>query len=201
MEREEMQEIYGVHSHLFMHSPMSVVLPVVSDHARLCAIINNTKVADGNTIGITADVFLHLVATLGWWTAIYNPSLLKALLTDILWNDNCLLTQTRREHGHELGPEHLAQCLHWKKKIPGILGASLQMMPHTILIHTATCYDAVDVRMVEEVGTPCMKYARHSPMQPMTLIELPQGVPCDTEHAGVEQPLVRHGYPDAGCQE
>lgn len=104
-----------------------------------------------------------------WWTAIYNPSLLKALLTDILWNDNRLLTQTRREHGHELGSEHLAQCLHWKKEIPGILGASLQMMPHTILIHTATCYDAVDVRMVEEVGTPCMEYARHSPMQPMTL--------------------------------
>lgn len=62
MEREEMQEIYGVHPHLFMHSPMSVVLPVVSDHARLCAIINNTRVADGNTIGITAEVFQHLVA-------------------------------------------------------------------------------------------------------------------------------------------
>lgn len=72
MEREEMQEIYGVHPHLFMHSPMSVVLPVVSDHARLCAIINNTRVADGNTIGITADVFQHLFDPLGWWTAIYN---------------------------------------------------------------------------------------------------------------------------------
>lgn len=107
---------------------------------------------------------------------------------------NLLLTQTGRKHGHELGPEHLAQCLHWKKEIPGILGASLQMMPHTILIHTATSYDAVDVRMVEEVGAPCMKYARHSPLQPMALIELPQGVPCGTEHAGVEQLLMRHGY-------
>lgn len=68
------------------------------------------------------------------------------------------------------------------------------MMPHTIFIHTATCYDAVDVRMVEEVGAPCMEYARHSPLQPMALIELPQGVPCGTEHAGVEQPLMQHGY-------
>lgn len=48
--------------------------------------------------------------------------------------------------------------------------------------------------MVEEVGAPCMEYARHSPLQPMALIELPQGVPCGTEHAGVEQPLVRHSY-------
>lgn len=189
-----MQEIHGVHPHQFMHSPMSVVLPVVGDHASFCTIFNNARVTDGNTIGITANVFQHLVDTFGWWTAIYNPSLLKALLANNLWNDNLLLTQTRREHGHELGPEHLAQRLHWKKEIPGILGASLQMMPHTIFIHTATCYDAVDVRMVEEVGAPCMEYARHSPLQPMALIELPQGVPCGTEHAGVEQPLMQHGY-------
>ena len=189
-----MQEIHGVHPHQFMHSPMPVVLPVVGDHASFCTIFNNARVTDGNTIGITANVFQHLVDTFGWWTAIYNPSLLKALLANNLWNDNLLLTQTRREHGHELGPEHLAQRLHWKKEIPGILGASLQMMPHTIFIHTATCYDAVDVRMVEEVGAPCMEYACHSPLQPMALIELPQGVPCGTEHAGVEQPLMQHGY-------
>ena len=56
-------------------------------------------------------MYSNLVDTLGRWTAIYNPSLLKALLANNLWNDNLLLTQTRREHGHELGSEHLAQ--HW----------------------------------------------------------------------------------------
>ena len=64
---------------------------------------------------------------------------------------------------------------------------------HTVLVHTSARNDAVDVRMIEQVGAPCMKNAGHASLQSLCVEEFLQRSPYGTEHTAVEQCLPGHG--------
>ena len=87
----------------------------------------------------------------------------------------CIL-ECSGEHSQELGPVHLAERLDGKEKFLVALAAP-KMMPHAVLVHTATGNDTVYVRMVIQIGSPCVEDARHAALQSLSLIKLSQRMP------------------------
>lgn len=89
------------------------------------------------------------------------------------------------EHWEEFGSEHLAERLNGKEKLLCAF-ATFEVMPDTLLVHPSSCDDAVNVRMVIQIGSPCVENACHASLQSLSVKELLQSAPCCLEHAGVE---------------
>ena len=81
--------------------------------------------------------------------------------------------------------------MHGKKEVTFF--ATVEMMPHTELVHPATRHNAVNVRMVEQIGTPRMKNGGHTGTQSLIACKGGDGAPCGLEHAIVEGCLMGHG--------
>ena len=69
---EQVQELFGMHGHLLVFAAVAVVLPVIGHHP-LGSDVPDTGVANGNTIGVAADVLKYLVHAFCRWTAEHNP--------------------------------------------------------------------------------------------------------------------------------
>ena len=82
--------------------------------------------------------------------------------------------------------------MHGKKEVA--LFTTVEIMPHTELVYPATRHNAVNVRMVEQIGTPRMKNGGHAGTQPLVASKGGYGGPCSLEHAVVEGGLMVHGY-------
>lgn len=82
--------------------------------------------------------------------------------------------------------------MHGKKEVTFF--ATVEMMPHTEFVHPATRHNAVNVRMVEQIGTPRMKDGGHAGTQSLIACKGGDGVPCGLEHAIVEGSLMVNGY-------
>lgn len=81
--------------------------------------------------------------------------------------------------------------MHGKKEVT--LFTTVEMMPHTELVHPSTRHNAVNVRMVEQIGTPRMKDGCHACTQPLVASKVVNGSPSGLEHAIVEGCLMGHG--------
>ena len=92
MQREEVKEFHGMHCHFLVHGFMLVVLPVVCYHA-IGGVFLYAGVADCYTISIATNILKHLIHTLGRRTAVNHPSLVHALLADILRNNLFILLE------------------------------------------------------------------------------------------------------------
>ena len=68
------------------------------------------------------------------------------------------------------------------------------LMPHTEFVHPATRHNAMNVRMVEQIGTPRMKNGGHTGTQSLIACKGGDGGPCGLEHAIVEGSLMVNGY-------
>lgn len=194
MKGEQVEEVHGTHAHCLVAAAMPIVLVVVGYFALVGIIVEDARVADSHPVGVSSDVLQHLSHSLGWRSAVDHPRFLEALFSDILRYGLAEFLQPRGQHGHELGAEHHSQCLHREEEVATGSLASLQVMPHTVLVDTSARHDAVDVRMIAEVAAPRVQDSSHASLQSLTLIERAQGVPCGAEHRAVEHRLMGHAY-------
>ena len=190
VEREQVEEVDDVHGHLPMLSTAPVVLVVIGHHP-VGRVAEDARVADGHAVGIPPDVLQHLLDALRRRAAVDDPGLVETPLAYILRDGLAGCLQAARQHVHELGAEHLAQCLHREEEVACAL-APLEVMPCAVTIHPAPGDDAVDVWVVVEVASPRVQDGRHPAQQPPRPEELAQRGPRGPEHRGVEKRLVRH---------
>lgn len=193
MEREQVEEVHGTRAHRLVTAAVSIVLVFIANRSLLCVVFEYARVADGHAVGISSDVLQHLVHSFGGRPAIDHPRLFEALFADILRYGLAEFLQTGGQHGHQLGTEHGAECLHREEEVATGSLASLQVTPDTVLFHTSARHDAVDVRVVVQVAAPRVQDGSHASLQSLTLIERAQGVPCGAEHCVIEHRLMEHG--------
>ena len=77
------------------------------------------------------------------------------MFTYRLFNDDILLFESPCEQRHEFASELGAHGSNRKEEVRAL--TALQMMPHTIFINPTTRHNTVNVRMVEEIGSPRME--------------------------------------------
>ena len=196
MQGDQIQEVINIHVHNAMFSAFSVVLIVIGD----CSVchVQYPGVRDSHPVSISCDILQHLVDSLGWRSRVNHPGFIKALLSRILIHNETFTLEPSCQHGDQLPSESRAHGRNGKEEAG--VSTSLEIMPHAGLIYTTTGHNAVQVRMVEEVGTPCMEYGCHAGANPLTGCKDLDGVPSRLEHAVVEDGLMRHGYIVQTCR-
>ena len=70
--------------------------------------------------------------------------------------------------------------------------ATLEMMPNAMLIYPASRHNAVNVRMVEQIGSPRMEDGSHPSEKPFIGSKSIDGSPRGLEHTVVEDTLMSH---------
>ena len=150
MQGYQIQEVINVHVHNAMFPAFPVVLVVIGD----CSICHfqYPGVCDSHPVSISCDILQHLVDSLGWRSRVNHPGFIKALLSRVLINNDTFTLEPFCQHGDQLPSEPRAHG-RYRKEETG-MSTPLEMMPHTVFIYTTTGHNAVQVRMVEEVGTP-----------------------------------------------
>ena len=191
MERQKMKERVDVHGHDAMPAILLVHLVVIGDTS--VSHIQYPGVGDGHSIGIAPDVLEHLADTLGGRLGMDDPVLIKAVLADRLGNDDILLFQPAGEQTYEAPSEFATHSGHGKEERRA--SASVEMMPHALRANTASRHDAMQVRMVIEIGSPRMEDGSHASEKPLICCERADSRPCGLEDAVVEVPLVSHSNP------
>lgn len=92
MLREEIQEIQDIHG----HNPMFATIPVHFVVVRDLGIghVENPGIGDGDPEGISGDVFEHQIDAFGRRSGVDDPVLVKALFSDVLFNDQIQLEKS-----------------------------------------------------------------------------------------------------------
>ena len=119
-----------------------------------------------------------------------DPGFCKALLTYRLINDDAFLLEPPCEQRHESASEFAAHGGNWKEKFTVL--TALEMMPNAMLIYPASRHNAVNVRMVEQIGSPRMEDGSHPSEKPFIGSKSIDGSPCGLEHTVVEDTLMSH---------
>ena len=185
---QEIQEVSNVHGHDAMLTATLVLLVVVRDMR-----VSNVKysgIGDGDAISIASDVFKNKIDSLGRRPRVDDPVLGKALLANLLVDDDTILLEPSGKQRHKLSTELGTHGTHGEKEVTTF--TALDMMPHTTLIHSASRHNAVNVRMVEQVRSPRMENGSHTSKQSLCSSEGVDGAPCCLEHTVVEDGLVSH---------
>ena len=119
-----------------------------------------------------------------------DPGFCKALLTYRLINDDAFLLEPPCEQRHESASEFAAHGGNWKEKFTVL--TTLEMMPNAMLIYPASRHNAVNVRMVEQIGSPRMEDGSHPSEKPFIGSKSIDGSPRGLEHTVVEDTLMSH---------
>ena len=91
---------------------------------------------------------------------------------------------------HEPAVEFAAHGTNGKQKV--VAFASLEMMPHTMFIHSTSRHYTVNMRMVVQIRAPRMENSGHTSEQASLFCKSLDGGPCSLEHTFVEDGLMSH---------
>lgn len=152
--------------------------------------VQNPGVGDGHTIGIPPDVFKDLIDSFCRRLRIDNPRRIFTLPPYFLADDDIFLLESPSEQGHEPAVEFVTHGTNGKQEVAAL--TSLEMMPRTAFIHSAARYDAVNMRMVEQIGSPGVEDGCHASVKSLPGSKRINGSPCSLEHTVVKDALVGH---------
>ena len=152
--------------------------------------VQNPGVGDGHTIGIPPDVFKDLIDSFCRRLRIDNPRRIFTLPPYFLADDDIFLLESPSEQGHEPAVEFVTHGTNGKQEVAAL--TSLEMMPRTAFIHSAARYDAVNMRMVEQIGSPGVEDGCHASVKSLPGSKRINGSPCSLEHTVVKDTLVGH---------
>ena len=96
---KQIQEVHNVHGHDTMF-PATLVLFVVVRYLFVSQ-VQNPGVGDGHTIGIAGNILEDEIDTFGRRARVNNPVFGKALLADLLINDDTFLLESSGKQRHE----------------------------------------------------------------------------------------------------
>ena len=120
----------------------------------------------------------------------YYPVFLFTLSPDFLVDDDIFLIESLSNQMHKPAVEFGAHGCDGKEEVRMI--TTLDMMPHTMLIHSTSRHNTVYVRMVEQIGSPRMEDGSHAGCEPLLGSKSINSSPCCFEHAVVENTLMSH---------
>ena len=112
------------------------------------------------------------------------------MFTYRLFNDDILLFESPCEQRHEFASELGAHGSNRKEKVRVL--APFDMMPHTSLIHSTSRHNTVNVRMVEQIGSPRMEDGCHTGCESSFGSKSINSSPCSLEHTVVKDTLIGH---------
>jgi len=112
------------------------------------------------------------------------------LLTDLLVNGDTFLLEPSGKQIHESTSESGTHSIHRKEEI--VVFTALEMMPHALFVYPTSKHNAVNVRMVEKIGSPRMEDGCHASNQSLCSSKGIDGAPCSLEHTVVKDTLVGH---------
>lgn len=133
----------------------------------------------GYPVGVTSQVFNHLLSSRHGGLAVDHPFFGEQLLPYGLWHGYLFI-----ELAHKLGTEHPTHCPNRKEERRFLLGVGY-ILPTPIFVDTPTRDDAMQMRMVMHIASPCMQYGDHAGLYPFVARELFQRLPCRTEKRGI----------------
>ena len=188
MLREEIQEIQDIHG----HNPMFATIPVHFVVVRDLGIVHveNPGIGDGDPEGISGDVFEHQIDAFGRRSGVDDPVLVKALFSDVLFNDQIQFLESCGNQCHEPSPELSAQGSHGKQEVTVL--TPLEDLPSSRVVNSPSRHNTMDMWMVEEIGTPGMENGSHSAPDSFMMSEGLDGLPGGLEHGIVEDGLMCH---------
>lgn len=186
--RKQIQEAHNAHIHDTMF-PATFVLLVVVGNLR-AGDAQYPGIGNGHTIGIAGNILEDEIDTFGRRARVNDPVFGKALLADLLINDETFLLEPSGKQRHESPSEFGTHGYHRKKEV--VVFTALEMMPRAMLVYPATRNNAVNMRMVVQIRAPRMEYGSHTSKQSLTSGKCADGSPCRLEHTVVEDALV--GY-------
>ena len=155
--REQIQKVIDIHSHHAMFTTFSVILVVIGYFS--IRHFQYPGVCDSYPVSIASDILKYLIHTFSGWSRIYNPVLVKTLLSGTFINVYTNLLKSFGQQGDESSSESRTHGSHGKEEVAVL--TSLELMPHARFIYPTTGHNAVKVRMEEKVGPPCMEDGRH----------------------------------------
>lgn len=189
MQGEQIQEVVNFHVHNAMLPAFSIILVVVRD-GRI-GHLQYPGVGDSHPVCIASDILQYLIDSFSRRAGVNDPVFFEAIMTHFIADDHPFLFESGCKQPHEPSPELAAHGCHGKKEVT--LLTPLEMMPCARFIHPTTGHDAVKVRVVEEIGTPCMENGSHTSPEALFEGKGADGSPCRLEHAVVENGLISHG--------
>jgi hypothetical protein len=164
MEKEPSDKLIGIQRHdLFF-----VTVGVITPQERYFAILKleNTVIADGYSVGISAEVLKDSFYAVKWRLAIDDPLLMFELspksfesmrvfeVTDRAGEDEITRFKTVFEIVQELTPEQLRQNLYMNEEVLTARHPAVSLRRQS-----ASGNNTVNMRMLHEVLPPCVQYS------------------------------------------
>ena len=194
--REQIKKAIDIHSHYAMLTSLSVILVVIGYF--IIRDFQYSGVGDSHSVGIAGDILEHLTDSLCRRSGIDHPVLVKAELPGSVVNGYTDVLESSGQQCHESSPEPWTHGCYRKEEVAPF--ASSEMMPYTGLVRSTTRHNAVKMRVIEEIGTPCMEDGRHACADSLTFCKDLERVPSRLEHAVVENGLMSHCYRMQRCR-
>ena len=120
----------------------------------------------------------------------YYPVFLFTLSSNFLVDDDIFLIESFCNQMHKPAVEFDAHGSDGKEEVRML--TTLDMMPHASHIHSTARHNTVYVRMVEQIGSPCMEDGSHSRCESLLGSKSINSSPCSFEHTVVEDALMSH---------
>ena len=194
--REQIQKVIDIHSHHAMFTTFSVILVVIGYLS--IRHLQNPGVGNSYPVSIASDILQYLIYTFSGWSGIYNPVFVKTPLSGTSINVYTNLFKPFSQQGHECSSESWAHCRYREEEVTAL--TSFELMPHTRFINPTTGHNAVKVRVIEKIGTPCMEDGCHAGADSLTFCKGVKSSPSRLEHAVVEDGLMSHGDRMQACR-
>ena len=153
--------------------------------------LQNPGVSDGHPVSIAGNILQHLIHPFGWRSGIDHPVPVKAELPGPVVDGETDVLEPSGQQSHESRSELGAHGRNGKEEV--IPFTSSEPMPDTGFVYATTGHNAVQMRVVEEIGAPCMEDGRHTGAAPLSSCKGGKRGPRSLEHAVVEDGLMRHG--------
>lgn len=193
--REQIQKVIDIHRHHAMLTSFPVILVVIGYF--IIRDLQYPGIGDSHPVGIAGDILEHLTDSLCRRYGVDHPVLVKVQLPGSVVNGYTVVLESSGQQCHESSSEPWTHGCYRKEEVTVL--ASLEMMPYAGLIPSTTGHDAVNMRVVEEIGAPGVENGSHSCRQPLIAGKRTDGCPSRLEHAVVENGLMRHGYRMQAC--